>query len=140
MNPCGIRIDDITNQLQHALDLDIDIQCYSEINLDTTKSHLLQRLQDKVTKVDPIEIAANLSWRQGNIIFRGESLAEAMVEISRYTDIKFELADNEELQKVQVAGMFKTGDVTGLLDVLTRNFNISYQKLGPYKIILNYAG
>ena len=38
MNPCGLRLDEITNQLQHALDLDIDIQCYSEINLDTTKT------------------------------------------------------------------------------------------------------
>jgi transmembrane sensor len=94
----------------------------------------------KVIKTDPIEIAANLSWRQGNIIFRGESLAEAMLEISRYTDIKFELSDDKELQKVQVAGLFKTGDVTGLLDVLTRNFNISYQKVGSDKIILKYAG
>lgn len=98
------------------------------------------KTQGKVTKVDPIDIAANLSWRNGNLIFRGESLAEAMIEISRYTDIKFELSDDLELQKVQVAGMFKTGDVTGLLDVLTRNFNISYQKVGPQKIILKYAG
>ncbi|TWX64961.1 FecR family protein [Colwellia sp. C1TZA3] len=96
--------------------------------------------QEKVRKVDPIEMAANLSWRQGNLIFRGESLAETMAEISRYTDIKFELADDKELQKVQVAGVFKTGDVSGLLDVLTRNFNISYQKVGPHKIVLNYAG
>jgi transmembrane sensor len=106
-----------------------------KVDLDTSG-----KTQEKVTKLDPIEIAANLSWRQGNLIFRGESLAEAMVEISRYTDIKFELADDLELQKVQVAGMFKTGDVTGLLDVLTRNFNISYHKVGSQKIILKYAG
>ena len=47
MNPCGIRLDEITEQLQHAVDLDIDIQCYSEINLDTMKSHVLQQLQEK---------------------------------------------------------------------------------------------
>ncbi|MFB0999650.1 MAG: hypothetical protein QMC13_05390, partial [Colwellia sp.] len=128
----GNNIEQMAKKLpQHSM----AISKGEKVDLDT-----VGKTQDKVTKVDPIEIAANLSWRQGNIIFRGESLAEAMVEISRYTDIKFELADNEELQKVQVAGMFKTGDVTGLLDVLTRNFNISYQKLGPYKIILNYAG
>lgn len=101
---------------------------------------ILGKKHGQVTKTDPIEIAANLSWRQGNIIFRGESLAEAMLEISRYTEIQFELADDKELQKVQVAGLFKTGDVTGLLDVLTRNFNISYQKVGSHKIILKYAG
>jgi transmembrane sensor len=101
---------------------------------------ILGKKHGSVTKTDPIEIAANLSWRQGNIIFRGESLAEAMLEISRYTDIQFELAEDKELQEVQVAGLFKTGDVTGLLDVLTRNFNISYQKVGSHKIILKYAG
>ena len=64
MNPCGIRLDEITEQLQHALDLDIDIQCYSEINLDTTKSHLLQQLQENVTKIDP---QARSTWCSSKI-------------------------------------------------------------------------
>lgn len=106
-----------------------------KVNLDVT-GHTIE----KIVKVDPIEVAASLSWRHGNLIFRGESLAEAMAEISRYTDITFELADDEQLQQVQVAGMFKTGDVTGLLEVLSNNFNISYKRVGNDKIILNYAG
>lgn len=106
-----------------------------KVNLDLTG-----KIIEQVVKVDPIEVAASLSWRQGNLIFRGESLAEAMAEISRYTDIKFELADDKQLQQVQVAGMFKTGDVTGLLEVLSNNFNISYTRVGNDKIILNYAG
>ena len=101
---------------------------------------LTGKIIDKVVKVDPVEVAARLSWRQGNLIFRGESLAEAMAEIGRYTDIKFELSDNKQLQQVQVAGMFKTGDVTGLLEVLSNNFNITYKRIGTDRIILNYAG
>lgn len=101
---------------------------------------LTDKIIAKVIKVDPLEVAARLSWRQGNLIFRGESLAEAMAEISRYTDITFELSDDEQLQDVQVAGMFKTGDVTGLLEVLSNNFNISYKRVGTDRIILNYAG
>jgi transmembrane sensor len=101
---------------------------------------LTGKIIDKVVKVDPVEVAARLSWRQGNLIFRGESLAEAMAEISRYTDITFELSDDEYLKQVQVAGMFKTGDVTGLLEVLSNNFKISHKRIGTDKIILNYAG
>jgi len=101
---------------------------------------LTGKTQEKVTKLDVLDIATSLSWRQGNLIFRGESLAEAMAEIGRYTDIEFELSDDQKLRQVQVAGMFKTGDVTGLLDVLSRNFNISYTKVGDNKIILQYAG
>ncbi len=105
-----------------------------KIDLDLTGNTI-----EKVVKVDPIEVAARLSWRHGNLIFRGESLSEAMAEISRYTNITFELSDDEQLQKVQVAGMFKTGDVTGLLEVLSNNFNIRYERVGSDKIILNYA-
>ena len=64
MNPCGLRLDEITNQLQHALDLDIDIQCYSEINLDTTKTHLLQQLQEQVTQIDT---QARSTWSSSKI-------------------------------------------------------------------------
>ncbi len=127
--------DDIEQMAKRLPQNSMSISKGEKVDLDISGNN-----QEKVQKADPIEIAANLSWRQGNIIFRGESLAEAMLEISRYTDIQFELADDDELQKVQVAGLFKTGDVTGLLDVLTRNFNISYQKVGSHKIILKYAG
>ena len=94
-----------------------------KVDLDLTGG-----FQEKVTKVDLLDIAASLSWRSGNIIFRGESLSAAMVEISRYTNIEFELADDEKLREVKVAGMFKTGDVIGLLDALSSNFNIRYEK------------
>ena len=106
-----------------------------KVDLDLT-----DKVIAKVIKVDPVEVAARLSWRQGNLIFRGESLAEAMAEISRYTNITFELSDDEQLQEVQVAGMFKTGDVTGLLEVLSNNFKISYKRVGTDRIVLNYAG
>lgn len=101
---------------------------------------LTSKSSEEIVKIEAIEIAASLSWRRGNLIFRGESLAQAMAEISRYTDIEFELADDEQLRNVQVAGMFKTGDVTGLLNVLSQNFNISYEKVSSDKIILKYSG
>ncbi len=97
-------------------------------------------LSSVASKVAPGEIATKLSWRTGNLIFRGESLEEAMAEISRYTDIHFELADDENLKKIKVAGMFKTGDVNGLLNILDQNFNVSHEKLSRNNIKLNYGG
>jgi len=95
---------------------------------------------ETVQKIDAVDIAASLSWRSGNLIFRGESLAEAVAEISRYTDIQFELADDAKLQDIQVAGMFKTGDVNGLLAVFKSNFNISHERLSRDKILLKFEG
>jgi len=125
-------IDEIIKRLPQS---SMAISKGEKVNLDSTGNTI-----EKIVKVDPLEVAARLSWRQGNLIFRGESLAEAMAEIGRYTDITFELSDDEQLQQVQVAGMFKTGDVTGLLEVLSNNFNISYKRVGSDKIILHYAG
>lgn len=81
------------------------------------------------------DIAVKLSWREGNLIFRGESLEEAVSEVGRYTEVQFVFLD-EESKKVRVAGLFKAGDVDGLLTALRQNFNISYEWVADDKIAL----
>ena len=94
--------------------------------------------QQQIARIDTSEIEANLSWQQGNLIFRGESLEDAMWEVSRYTSYSFELAD-DALKQVQVAGLFKTGDVNGLLAALEENFNVKHQRIGTSTIRLRLA-
>lgn len=89
----------------------------------------------KVSVVPPEDIQVRLSWRRGNLIFRGESLEQAIGEISRYTSVKFEFQD-EALKHVRIAGLFRTGDVEGLLATLKENFNVSYRRPSPEQVIL----
>lgn len=98
------------------------------------------KAREQVQQMDAVELAASLSWRSGNLIFRGENLEDALTEISRYTDIQFELADDAKLKEIHVAGMFKTGDVNGLLEIFRTNFNISHERLSRDKILLKFAG
>ncbi|MFL0798168.1 MAG: FecR domain-containing protein [Cellvibrionaceae bacterium] len=92
--------------------------------------------QDKaVEKLKQEEIDVKLSWREGNLVFRGETLAEAVAEISRYTNVEFEFRD-KQLQNKRIAGLFKAGDVTGLLKALRDNFNVNYERIGEEKVIL----
>jgi transmembrane sensor len=86
--------------------------------------------------IDADDIAVKLSWREGNLIFRGESLEEAVSEVGRYTEVQFIFLD-EESKKVRVAGLFKAGDVEGLLAALRQNFNISYEWVADDKIALS---
>jgi transmembrane sensor len=51
-------------------------------------------------------IKKNLSWRQGNLVFNDEALDEAMAEVSRYTSVTFEIAD-EDLKKIKITGRLK---------------------------------
>ena len=82
------------------------------------------------------EIAVKLSWREGNLIFRGESLEEAVTEVERYTAVEFIFLD-EDAKKIRVAGLFKAGDVEGLLAAFRDHFRITYEWQGEDRILLS---
>jgi len=91
---------------------------------------------DKLRVLRPDEIQVELSWRDGILVFNGQSLGEAVAEISRYTTVKFLFVD-EDLQDVRVAGLFKAGDVSGFLTSLRANFDISYEHVDGNTIQLS---
>jgi len=95
---------------------------------------------DSITpeSIERDEIAVKLSWREGNLIFRGESLEEAVYEVGRYTAVEFVFLD-EGTREVRVAGLFKAGDVEGLLAALRNHFNIAYERQGEHRILLGTA-
>lgn len=97
---------------------------------------LLSDNKKEVIKIKPEEIKVKLSWQRGNLIFRGELLSDAVAEVSRYTPVEFVFLD-EDLKKIRVAGLFKAGDVEGLLATLEKNFNISYQ-VDEQRVLLGY--
>lgn len=91
--------------------------------------------RETISKVSDSALSAELSWRQGNLIFRGETLAVAIAEVSRYTPVRFEIAD-ERLKELRIGGLFKAGDVDGLLATLKENFNIDSERLDAERVLL----
>lgn len=96
---------------------------------------ILDTSETTVRKIPQEKIAAELSWQQGNLVFQGETLEEAIREISRYTTVEFRIVD-ESIKQVRVAGLFKSDDINGLLVTLDENFNIASQRVGEHQIIL----
>jgi len=88
-----------------------------------------------IEKMAPEKIVTNLSWQDGNIVFEGETLEEAIDEISRYTTVEFEIID-DRIRGVRVAGVFKSGDINGLLMTLYENFDIASLRVGEGRIQL----
>ena len=82
------------------------------------------------------QVQRDLAWQQGMVVFQGEPLAEALVEVSRYTSIHFEISD-EQIKQKRVAGYFKAGDIEGLLFALKNNFGIDHQQLDTDRILLS---
>jgi transmembrane sensor len=79
-------------------------------------------------------VQKELAWRDGMLIFRGESLSEAVVEIARYTDTSLRVAD-QKAGSQKIAGFFKAGDIDGLLSSLTENFPLTYTELNGEIVI-----
>jgi transmembrane sensor len=87
-------------------------------------------------KISFEEVQRKLAWQQGMLVFSGETLDEALIEISRYTTTKFEL-DGDGLTNIKVAGYFKANDIDGLLTSLSTNFNIQFEKMNNNSIRLS---
>jgi len=83
-------------------------------------------------------LSHELAWQKGMLIFDGESLNNALDEIGRYTDIRFTIED-KQLANIKVAGYFKVGDITSLLDSLSDNFGLTYKEIDNNTIVINKA-
>ena len=90
-----------------------------------------------VHAVSAAEIDDRLSWREGNLIFRDETLEAVMAEIGRYTTAQFIFVD-ESLKQEVIAGRFKAGDVEGLLAVLRENIGVAAERTDDGRVLLSY--
>jgi transmembrane sensor len=73
------------------------------------------------------DVEDQLAWRNGRIIFTGETLAQVVKEINRYTPIEFRIID-PAIASISVGGFFKTGDMQQLIAVLEQNFGVRSER------------
>jgi transmembrane sensor len=97
---------------------------------------ILSSSSQQVEKISDGEMSAQLSWQQGNIVFRGETLDEAVLEFNRYSDKTFVIQDTS-LKHIRIAGVFKIGDTSSLLSTLRNNFDIRYEQDAGNRILLH---
>lgn len=78
---------------------------------------------EKVTTHQQSEMSRKLSWREGRLVFAGESLQEVVQEVSRYTNVKIEVSD-PSIKDIRIGGQFQVGETDALFDVLETGFGI----------------
>lgn len=74
--------------------------------------------QVRVSRGDPARIS---SWREGQVVFDDESLANAVAEINRYSTRPIQI-DPALAQRYFVSGVFKTGDTERFAQALVELF------------------
>ncbi|GLX79594.1 hypothetical protein tinsulaeT_29340 [Thalassotalea insulae] len=114
----------LTNhQLQTLISEEIDKFESSKIITDNEKSVISNNVQQPTNSLSKKQSANELAWQQGMLVFNGETLAQALNEVSRYSKVQFEITDSS-INDVKIAGYFKAGDIDGLLAALSYNFGI----------------
>ena len=64
-----------------------------------------------VTESSPENVEADLAWREGQLIFRNDTLAEAAAEFNRYNDRKMVVSG--KVAELKISGSFKASNEDG---------------------------
>lgn len=130
--------DKIMANNQKIKDVELHPLAGDGILMSSGEKAVFNQTASEKTSLSLIEVQQDLAWQQGMLVFKGESLVDALSEVSRYTPIKFKIADEDVRQK-RVAGYFKAGDIDGLLFALKNSFNIQHRRVNDRTIELSSA-
>jgi transmembrane sensor len=88
---------------------------------------------ERAEVVSSADMGRKLAWRQGQLIYTGQPLGEVLADISRYSDIKIELAD-PALASLPVGGAFRTDQIEAIFTALENNFGIHAEWTDPQHV------
>lgn len=96
--------------------------------------------QDKasIQTLEPKKIFQRLAWKDGMLIFEGDTLETVIKEVSRYTSIEISIPD-PELKQVRIGGYFRIGEIDSLLQALEKGFNVRVEQVNKDRILLHPA-
>lgn len=94
---------------------------------------------ERAEVVSSADMGRKLAWRQGELIYTGQPLGEVLADISRYSDIKIELAD-PALENLPVGGAFRTDQIGAIFAALENNFGIHAQWIDPQHVRFTPGG
>ena len=113
-------------RLERPAELPQEVAAGSEARLDATEL--------RISHATDTEIEETLGWRNGYLLFRDTSLAEAVAKFNRYTHKKM-LIEDPSIAGIRVGGHFRLDDVQGFLWLLKSGFPINVDDRGD-RIVL----
>jgi transmembrane sensor len=89
-------------------------------------------------RIELANVDRMLAWREGLVVFSGESLETVVTEISRYTTVNIELSD-PALRAIRIGGQVPIGEIDAMLAALEENFGLRVQRLNNNHVVLSAA-
>ena len=93
---------------------------------------------ERAEVVSDAELGRKLAWRQGQLIYSGQPLADVLADISRYSDIEIELAD-PGLRNLPVGGAFRVNQTGAIFAALENNFGVHAEWIDARHVRLTAA-
>ena len=98
--------------------------------LEAGQNIVLGEKVERAETVSSADMGRKLAWRQGDLIYTGQPLKEVLADVSRYSDIKIELAD-PVLENLPVGGAFRTDQIGAIFAALENNFGVHAEWIDP---------
>jgi transmembrane sensor len=106
--------------------------------LEAGKTTVFNDAVQAVQQLDTIGMMRKLSWRDGMLIFSGESLEEVVQQVSRYTDLAIVIAD-PSIRDVRIGGYFQVGETDAMLEALESSFGVRVSRISDTQVELSRA-
>ncbi|RVT93563.1 DUF4880 domain-containing protein [Sphingomonas crocodyli] len=82
-----------------------------------------------ITNLAPSQVHGALAWRQGRLDLEGMTLADAVAEFSRYSDLKIEVSD-PSIANLHITGVYATNDPAGFAENAALSLGLSSVRKG----------
>ena len=89
----------------------------------------------KVMAVSPHQVADELAWRDGALVFEGEPLSQAVAEVGRYTSQRIVLTGSN-VASLRISGRFRTDDVPGFFQALQAALPVRVSRASPQLVYI----
>jgi transmembrane sensor len=101
----------------------------------STGEELFVNRAGKMSITRNADVAASIAWREGKVIFRGETLSSAVDRLNRYSKIQLEIA-GPALGSLVVSGVFEAGNTRAFAKAAEGLFPIDADFSNPERIRL----
>ena len=89
----------------------------------------------KVVELTPAILEQKQAWRNGDLVFSGDTLAHVVSELGRYNEV--EITMSPQLRDLRIGGRFKATDVDRILEAIELSEGIKSTKLSDGAIYLS---
>lgn len=106
------------------------------VEVDAGERALVEDAVKTVAAIPQQEIDRSLDWQDGMLEFQGAPLRDVVADISRYTDIKIEIAD-AQLAERRVVAYYRIGEIEPMFEALKLTANVEVERLGENRVRLS---